>query len=191
VAGHALIDAYRAELGRRLPADAIDELIDGLVETYEQHLAHGLEPAGAATAAISEFGHPEEVLAGFTRLAPGRRTAAALLATGPALGACWATSLIVGRAWTWPIPTAVSMTFFLTLLAVVAILAAAATSRRDYVRTRLAAPGGAGLVLLDAAMLVAVWLVAPAIVWPMAVAIPASLARICFTVRSVPRVLAG
>jgi hypothetical protein len=190
VASHALIDAYLAELGRQLPAGTVDELTDGLAETYKHHLASGLQPASAATAAITEFGDADQIAAAFTRQAPGRRTAVALLATGPLLGACWGTSLLIGRAWTWPIPTAARLAFGLTLLAVVTALATAATSRRGYARTRLAAPGGAGLVLLDTAMLVAVWLAAPAIVWPMALAIPASLARICFTVRSLPRILA-
>ncbi|HZD03138.1 MAG TPA: permease prefix domain 1-containing protein [Actinomycetes bacterium] len=190
MASHALIDAYLAGLGRRLPADATDELIDGLTETYEHHLARGLEPASAATTAIREFGQTEEILAAFTRHAPGRRTAAALLVTGPLLGGCWGASLVMGRAWTWPIPTAAKLPFGLALLAVVAVLATAAISRHDYARTRLAALGGAGLVLLDAAMLLAVWLAAPAIIWPMAFAIPASLARISFTVQSLPRILA-
>jgi hypothetical protein len=190
MASHTLIDAYLARLARRLPADAIDELGDGLIQTYEQYLARDLEPAVASRAAIDEFGRAEEVLAAFTRHAPGRRTAAVLLATGPALGACWATSLILGRAWTWPIPTAAKLPFGLVLLAVAAVLATAVTSRYDYARTRLAALGGAGLILLDAGMLVTVWLAAPAIIWPMALAIPASLARIGFTVQSLPRILA-
>lgn len=191
MAGHALIDAYLAELGRRLPADAIQELTDGLMETYQHHLANGLEPAIAATAAVGEFGRAEEIMAAFTRQAPGRRTAAALLATGPAFGACWGAALIIGRAWTWPIPAAAGLPFGLVLLAAVAALVTAATSRHDYARTRLAVAGGAGLVLLDGAMLAAVWLAAPAVTWPMALAIPASLARIGFTVRSLPRVLAS
>jgi hypothetical protein len=190
MAGHALIDSYLAELARRLPGDAVDELSDGLTETYEHHRAQGLEPASAARATITEFGQPNEIVAAFIRRAPGRRTAAVLLVTGPAVGACWATALVIGRAWTWPIPTAAKASFGLTLLAMVTILAAA-TSRHDYGRARLAALGGAGLVLLDVTMIVAVWLAAPAMVWPMAVAIPASLTRISFIVRSVPRVLAG
>lgn len=190
MASHALIDAFLAELGRRLPAGTVDELTDGLAETYEHHLARGLQPASAATAALAEFGDADQIATAFTRHAPGRRTAVALLATGPLLGASWGASLLVGRAWTWPIPTAARLAFGLTLLAVITILATAATSRNGYARTRLAAPGGAGLVLLDTAMLVAVWLAAPAIVWPMALAIPASLVRIGFTVQALPRILA-
>jgi hypothetical protein len=191
MASHALIDAYLAELGRRLPADTVDELRDGLTETYERHLAGGLQPPGAAGAAIREFGGADEISAAFTRDAVGRRTAAVLLATGPALGLCWGVSLVVGRAWGWPIPTAARLAFGLTLLGVVALLATAATSRRSYARTRLAAVGGAGLILLDTLMIVAVWLAAPAVAWPMVVAICASLTRIGLTLRSLPRVLAG
>jgi hypothetical protein len=40
-------------------------------------------------------------------------------------------------------------------------------------------------------MLAAFALAAPALVWPLAVAVPASLTRIGLTVRSLPRVLAG
>ena len=35
MASHDLIEAYLAELRRRLPADTVDELADGLIETYD------------------------------------------------------------------------------------------------------------------------------------------------------------
>ena len=72
----------------------------------------------------------------------------------------------------------------------VATLAAAATSRHSYRRTRLAGVGGLGLLMLDAAILAAALLIAPTLVWPMAVAIPFSVARITWTIRSLPRALA-
>ncbi|HEV8559614.1 MAG TPA: permease prefix domain 1-containing protein [Actinophytocola sp.] len=190
MAGHTLIDAHLAALARRLPARAVDELADGLTETYARHLARGFDPTAAARAAIAEFGHPDQIITAFTRQAPGRRTALALLATGPGFAACWGPSLILGHAWTWPIPTPVALAFGLALLAVVAALVTAATSRHSYSRTQLAAPGAIGLVLLDTAVLAAVLLAAPTLVWPMALAIPASLARIGLTARTFPRLLA-
>lgn len=191
MAGDALIERHLAALARQLPAAAVDELADGLVETYEHHLACGLDRVAAAEAAVAEFGDPAQIIASFSRQAPGRRAAITLLATGPVFAVCWGPSLILGHAWVWPIPTTATVLFGLALLGVVATLVIAATSRHDYHRTRLAAPGGIGLVLLDTAALAAVLFAAPALVWPMAIAIPVSLARIAFTVRLVPHVLAN
>ncbi|MPZ94915.1 MAG: hypothetical protein GEU96_08350 [Propionibacteriales bacterium] len=174
---------------RRLPPDAVDELSDGLMETFHRHLAEGLDPAEAAAAAIAEFGDPDQITAAFARQAPGRRAAIILLATGPIFGAAWGTSLIAGKVWTWPIPSAVGAAFAAALLIVVAALVAA-TSRRAYGHVLVAAVACGGLILLDTATLVAVALAAPALVWPMALAIPASLTRIVMATRAVPRVLA-
>jgi len=186
---HPLIDTHLAELGRRLPASAADELADGFAETYQHHLDGGLDQGAAAAAAIAEFGGVEQITAAFTRQAPGQRAARILLATGPAVGVAWGTSLLVGHAWTWPVPVPIRLAFALALLAVVAILATAASSRHSLARTRLAYLGALGLVALDTAMLAGVLLTAPALVWPMAVAIPASLARVGLTVRCLPRIL--
>jgi hypothetical protein len=190
MAGHTLIDAHLAELARQLPASAVEELADGLTETYQHHLGRGLDPTTAATTAITEFGRPEQIITAFVRHAPGRRTALALLATGPIFAACWGPSLILGQAWAWPIPTTATLAFGLALLGIVATLAVAATSRHHYPRTRLAAAGATGLIVLDATMLVAVLLAAPSLVWPMALAIPASLARVGLTARALPHLMA-
>jgi hypothetical protein len=189
MASHHLIEQYLAELARRLPADAVDELADGLAETYRHHLSHSPDPNAAARSAIAEFGDPMTVTHAFTRQAPGRRLALMLLATGPAVGICWGVSLLLGRAWAWPIVAPVRLAFGLALLAVVATLVTAATSRHHYARPRVTAIGGVGLIALDTAMLGVVLLAAPTLVWPMAVAIPASLARIVLTARALPRVL--
>ena len=74
----------------------------------------------------------------FTRQAPGRHAARLLLATGPVAGGCWAAALILGRAWTWPVPATARTGFAAVLLLVVLALLAAATSRHSYHRTRLA-----------------------------------------------------
>jgi hypothetical protein len=191
VASHQLIDDQLAALASRLPVHTVEELADGLAQTWEHHLATGLPAGDAARAAIAEFGSVDEIVQAFVRAAPGRRLAWLLLATGPAMAACWGGSLVAGHAWTWPVPLAVGAGFGAALLVAVAVLVIAATSRRDYRRTRLGALGGLGVVALDAGMLAAVLLVAPTLAWPMVLAIPASLARIGLTLRLVPRAFAG
>lgn len=195
MAGHALIhpllDAHLARITRGLPAEAVDELADGLTETYEHHLATGLAPTTAAQAAITEFGGPVQIRTAFTHHSPGRRTALALLASGPFLAACWAATLLLGHAWTWPVPLAAALAAGLTLAAVAALLTIAATSRDSYPRTRLALAGALGLVLLDTTAVAVALLAAPTLVWPMAFAIPASIIRLGLTARTVPRLLAG
>jgi hypothetical protein len=94
-----------------------------------------------------------------------------------------------GHASAWPVPTPLRLGFGLGLLLSVATLATAATSRRNYRRTRAAAVGGIGLIMLDTAMIAAAVFAAPALVWPMAAAIPASLLRIGTTVRAMPAIL--
>lgn len=189
MAEHHLIDDYRAALVRRLPADAVDELLDGLTETNRHHLSRGLDPERAARAAIAEFGAPEVVLAAFVRESPGRRAARVMLISGPAVGLCWAASLIAGHAWTWGIPLPVTVGVCVTLLAVVSTLALAATGRRSYRRTRISAIGGLGLILLDVTALTTVLLAAVPLVWPMVVAIPASATRLALTGRAMTRLV--
>lgn len=187
MASHQLIDAHLGVLARRLPAGAVEELADGLTETWQHHLAAGLPPADAARAAIAEFGSVDQITDAFVVQSPSRRTARMLLATGPLVGACWGVSLVASHAWNWPVPVPAASVFGLTLLAVVAALITSATSRRSYRRARLGDAGGLGLVALDLAMVAAVLLVAPTLVWPMFMAVPASLARIGLTLRSLPR----
>jgi hypothetical protein len=189
MAGHHLIDDYLAILARRLPADAVDELGDGLTETNRHYLARGLDPERAAQAAIAEFGAPDVVLAAFVRESPGRRAARALLVSGPVVGICWGAGLIAGHAWTSGIPLPVKVAAGATLLAVIVALAIAATSRHSYRRTKVSAIGGLGLILLDLTMLSAVVLAAVPIVWPMVLAIPASATRLALTSRAFTRLL--
>lgn len=182
MASHELIDAYLTALGRRLPADAVDELADGLHEAWHHHRAAGLPPGEAARAAIAGFGTVEQVLRAFVVNAPGRRTARLLLATGPPVGVCWGAALVTARAWAWPVPAVAAIGFWVALVAVAGTLLVAATGTTSLQRARLGLAGGAGLLLLDLAMLAAVLLVAPSLSWPMYAAIPASLARIAYSV---------
>lgn len=186
MASHQLIDAHLGVLARRLPADAVEELADGLAETWQHHLAAGLPPADAARAAIAEFGSVDQITDAFVVQSPSRRTARMLLATGPIVGACWGVSLVASQAWSWPVPAPAAAVFGLALLAVVAALITSAASRRSYRRARLGNAGGLGLVALDVAMMAAVLLVAPTLVWPMLVAVPASLVRIGLILQSLP-----
>jgi hypothetical protein len=189
MAGHQLIDDYLAELARRLPADDVDELADGLEEAFQQYRQRGLPVTSAAAAATAEFGDPELITRAFVRQAPGRRAALGLLASGPVFAALWGASLISAQAWTWRVPLGATAVFGATLLVVAATLVVVALSP-TYRRTRLAGPACGLLVLLDGAMLATVALAAPALSWPMVLAIPASVVRIGFAARTVPRILA-
>ena len=189
MASHHLIDAHLVQLRRRLPADLVDELADGLTETYRHHLAAGHPPPAAETRALAEFGDAETITAAFTRQAPGRRAALALIATGPAVGASWGLVLLLGQAWARQIPVPLRVAGGLALLAAIAALVTAATSRLSYARTRIAAAGALTLITLDLALITAALLVAPRLTWPMAAAIPASLTRLTLTARAVPGIL--
>jgi hypothetical protein len=185
MAAHALIAGYLDRLTGRLPAEVIDELADGLHETFQRHLGRGLGPDDAAAATVAEFGRPAQVVAAFVRQSPRRRTALGLLATSPAFAAVWGATLITAQAWTWQIPSAAAVGFAVALLMIAGSLAAVALSNEPR-RTRLAAPAGLGLMVLEIAVLAAVALAAPEPTWPMALAIPASLARLTLTARAGP-----
>ena len=186
--GNTLISSYLAGLRRHLPADLADEVAGGLAEAYEHHLARGHGETAAARAAVSETGDLAQVVGEFTRLAPGRRAARALLATGPLAGACWGAALIAARAWTWPLPGTARAVFGVALLITVAVLAIAATSQHSYQRTRLTTLAGPALAILDATMITAALLAAPVLTWLLAIAITASLTRITLTLTALPRI---
>jgi hypothetical protein len=185
-----LIARYVAGLRRELPVAIADEVAGGLAETYEQHLAAGAGDAEAARAALAEFGDLATVVGEFTRQSPGRRAARLLLATGPAVGACWGAALILSRAWTWPVSAAARLSFGTALLLSVVFLLAAATSRHSYQRTRLAAAACSVLLALDGTAVTAAMLAAPALTSALALAVAVSLSRIAFTAWTLPRLAA-
>jgi HAAS len=189
MADRDLIDGYLAELSRRLPPDAVEELADGLEETVDDYLRRGLAPAAAVAAAIEEFGRPAQVTAAFARQSAGRRTAFALLATSPAFAVLWGSTLISTKAWTWHIPLAAAISFGVILVAVVATLVTVVRSNNP-ATTRRAVPAGLGLSMLDLSMLIALVAAAPSPTWTMACAIPASLTRVALTARNLPRLFA-
>jgi hypothetical protein len=189
--GPGLISEYLARLSADLPGRIVEELTDGLDETYHRNLGQGLDPEAAARAAIAEFGEPPVIAAAFTDASRGRRTARRLLATGPAVGMCWAVVLITSRAWQWPVPIAARVLFGVTLITVIGLLAAAAVGRRYRLVCRAAAAACAGTVLLDVTMTSTVLVIAPALVWPVAVAVVLSAGRSGFVLHNVHHGLAG
>jgi hypothetical protein len=189
VSGPGLIEDYRAAVSMQLPASIVDELADGLAETYHSYLDQGLDPDAAARAAVAEFGEPALVVASFTRASPARRAARRLLMTGPVVGACWGAVLVAGRAWTWPVPVAARVLLGMTLAGVVVLLAVAALLPRYRPARRAATAACAGLATVDAAAIAAVTVLARYAPLPVLLAVPASASRIAFTTRAMRSVL--
>lgn len=183
MARHALIDVYLAKLAGRLPADAIEELDDGLTETWQRLCAEGHAPDAAARQAVTEFGSADEIVDAFVAHAPGRRAARLLLATGPVVGAVWGAALMASRFWTWPNAAALAPAVGVVLILAVLILVAAATASHSYRRTQLGEVGALGVLVLDGALLVAVSTATTAFAWPLVVAVMISAARIVFVLR--------
>ena len=186
-----LIDDYLAALSADLPSRIVGELADGLDETYRRHLTQDLDPDTAARAAVAEFGEPRVIVAAFTDASRGRWTARRLLAAGPAAGICWAIVLITDRAWQWPVPIVARVLFGVALITVISLLAAAAFGRHYRRVCRVAAAACVGTAILDAVMASAVLVIAPVLVWPVAVAIAVSAGRSGFALRNVPHALTG
>ena len=71
--GPRLIDDYLAALSADLPGRIVEELADGLDETYHRHLGQRDDPDAAARAAVAEFGEPRVIVAAFTAASRGRK----------------------------------------------------------------------------------------------------------------------
>jgi hypothetical protein len=184
------LQRYLDTLSGQLPGPVVEELTDGLEETWRRYLCLGLAPEEAAAAAVAEFGAPDVIVAEFTRTHPGRRAARRLLAAGPAVGLCWAVALVTGRAWTWPVPVAAGVVPGLALVAVVALLAVAVRTTRYRAAGRAGAAGCIGTAALDAFMIIGVLAADPAARWAAAVAMTASVARLVLSVRLLRPILA-
>jgi hypothetical protein len=102
-----LIRGYLEVLAAQLPGPIVEELADGLTETYRSYRSRGLSADAAADAAVEEFGSAEEILAGFARVNPARRAARRLLGLGPVVGGCWVAALVTSRVWPGPEPARV------------------------------------------------------------------------------------
>ena len=174
---------YLNVLSRQLPAAVVEELADGLEETYRRHLGLGLGPEAAARATVAEFGDPQAIAAEFARMHPARHAARRLLTVGPIVGSCWAVALITGRAWTWPVPVIGAIAPGLALITVVALLAVAAFGCRYRATARTGTAGCVGTVALDTSVIVGVAVADPAITWAVVTAMTASAIRVGLSTR--------
>jgi hypothetical protein len=190
VRGTGLITGYLAELEAMLPAPIVEELADGLAEAFARYRESGLDEEASARAAITEFGDPQSVAAGFTAVCPGRRLARRLLVTGPAVGLCWGALLITSRAWTWPVPDVARVAVGTALLTAIAALACAALGHSYRAVTRAAAAGCASITLLDVTMIIVAFGLAVRPGWLVAIAMTASGLRVAHNVRGLPGILA-
>jgi hypothetical protein len=184
-----LIGAYLAVLAAELPASIVEELADGLAETYQSYLRQGLAPDRAAESAVAEFGDPHVIAAGFARINPARRGARRLLLTGPVVGGCWAAVMITGRAWAWPIPLLGRIGFGLVLLTVIGLLAAAALGTRYRPAARAGIAGCLGIAAIDAIAITGALLARPSVTLIMIGAMAASTARIALSVQTLRPIL--
>ena len=186
-----LICDYLADLDRLLPAAIVEELADGLEETFRVHLASGLDPDSAAGAAVAEFGAPSAIAAEFTRTAPARRAACALLRAGPVVGGCWAVALISARAWQWAVPAIVPLLLAAVLIMAVALLCAAAFC--DLYRPARRAAHAALITVLTFDLALPGLLLLPGLLHGAAFILAAglSLARAAFAASALQRIHAG
>jgi hypothetical protein len=105
-AAERVFGSYLAEVADRLigPArvrrDILAELGAGLADTADAYRSAGLAPDQAVRSALAEFGRPEQVADGFRgelTAAQARRTALALLRTGPLVGLLWLGAALASR----------------------------------------------------------------------------------------------
>jgi hypothetical protein len=192
------VDAYLAEIAallhgpHRRRAQILTELRDGLDHAVDDHRADGATEAQAELDAVAQFGTPRAVASAFAdelTTAYARRTLAAYIATGPAVGVWW---LLLLQPHPWrggPIALLVAIPV-LPLVAVAIATAAgtlAATGRlirwlpEAHPRRALTAVSmTAALVLaVDAAVILICLRSGPALRPLVVLAITASLIRIC------------
>lgn len=185
--------------------EILTEIGDGLLEAAGTYRSQGLTPDEATRAAIAEFGEPHLVAAAFgpglgARLA--RRTALALLASGPLVGLAWVAGAIFaslpparyelsGPWWALPI---VGLTLIVGAPSMV--LAVAATSRLGLrfclpasLPPKAAGVAGLSAIIADSTLLATLGLyalMAPVTVslLPVCPAIAASVARLALAARA-------
>src|SRR5690242_302993 len=189
--GSGLIRDYLAALSADLPPRIVEELADGLEEIYRHRLSQGLAEDAAARAAVADLGEPRVIVAAFTESSRGRKAARGLLAAGPGVGLCWAIVLITGRAWQWPVPLVARVVSGVALITIIGLLVTAVVARRYRSVCRAAAAGCVGTAILDAAVVGAVLLAAPALVWPVALAVALSAGRSGFALGNFRPALVG
>jgi hypothetical protein len=185
-----LIADYLGQLAARLPWPIVEELADGLHESYLAQRRAGRAPDEAAQHAVAEFGDPATVVAAFLVASPARRAARALLVTGPFVGAAWATVLLTLHAWNWPVPDWARAGFAAVLLSGVALVAVAAFADRHRRAARSAAAAGLAVLAIDLTMLGYVGAAGLLTSWPVVLAAPLSAGRSLFTLSRLPRIWA-
>jgi hypothetical protein len=188
-----LIRSYLAVLAARLPSSIVEELADGLTETYRFYVSSGQDLEKAAASAVAEFGTAETVVAGFAQVNPARRAARRLLGIGPVVGACWVTALLTswpgraggsGGAWIGRAgPGPAWMVTGMVLASLIGLLAVAALGGRYRLSVVTGVAGCFGFAMLDVVLIIgAVFLLSP-VGWITAAAMAASFARIAVTAR--------
>jgi hypothetical protein len=183
-----LIADYLSQLAARLPPLIVEELADGLHETYLAQRCAGRTPEEAAQRAVAEFGDPTAVVAAFLVASPARRAARALLVTGPLVGGAWATALITLDAWKWPVPDWARAGFAAVLLSGVAMVAFASFAKRYRGAARSAAAASLAVLAIDLTMLSYVNAAGLLTTWPVLLAAPLSAGRSVFTLRGLWRI---
>lgn len=186
-----LIADYRSALSRRLPEPLVDEIADGLAETYQYYVATGVAPDQAAQTALAEFGDADTIAAAFAVDAPARRAARALIATGPIAGVCWVLALISGHAWHWVLPGFATVGIGVMLAAIIVLLQCAARTGSYRLGRRAMTVACLGLIALDCSLIAAMALPGTVRAWPVALAVAAGTMRACFTARALRRVRTG
>lgn len=198
--------AYLSELsallrGPRCRREAIlTELREGLDQATDDHLAAGLPPERAATAAIAQFGTPQAVADAFSgelATAYARRTIACFIATGPLVGIWWLL-LLHPSPWRTGVIALVAAIPVIPLI-VIAIAAAGATLAttgrlmrwlpETNPRRALAATTGIATLCLigDLTMITIYWLSGMPARPLAAVAVAASLIRIAASITTMRR----
>jgi hypothetical protein len=141
------LHGYLSTLAAGLPGsarsrrDILAEVGDGLLESYQAYRWDGQRPTVAADSAVTGFGDPHRLAAGFAGTLAGRaahRVGLGLVLTGPAVGAAWVAAFARRTGLDWPAQLA-AMTSVVPVLGVAlavavpaALLAAAGTGRTAY-----------------------------------------------------------
>jgi hypothetical protein len=190
MAEHRLIQKYNDVLFAQLPDRLAIEVADGLADAYANYVREGLSADEAARATVAEFGDAQDVVEGFILSNPARRVARRLVATGPAVGVCWAVALIAEHAVDWPVPLLARVLVGATLIASVVVLVRAALGRGYRAVRRAGTAGCLGLAILDATAIALVLVAAPNFGWLVALAAMASATRLTCVARALRSVLA-
>lgn len=117
---------------RRARTAALAELRDGLLDAVEAHRARGATAGDAARAAVAESGPIDVVAAAYAPILAARqarRSALALVATGPAIGLLWVLALVPGQAPDALLRMAPPLLVAVAVATVAALLAIAAAGR--------------------------------------------------------------